>query len=126
MRKILSKNPYNSKIIKEFNFLTDFELKEKLEDSRKAFKSHRKYDSNQKKGKISNVAKILEKNKLKYAEIITAEMGKPIKQSLAEIKKCTDHCNYYVQNMDKFIAPTLLKKSKGQKILSTYEPTGLF
>ena len=33
-----------------------------------------------------------------YADLITLEMGKPINESIAEINKCIELCEYYFDN----------------------------
>ncbi len=45
----------------------------------------------------------LEKNKKQLATFITQEMGKPLQQSEAEIKKCIHFCDFASQNAEKFL-----------------------
>ena len=45
----------------------------------------------------------MEKEKKKLSELLTLEVGKPIKESYAEIDKCILHCNYYIENTMKFL-----------------------
>ena len=37
----------------------------------------------------------MKQNKQSYAEMMTNEMGKPIKQAQGEIDKCINHVEYY-------------------------------
>lgn len=41
------------------------------------------------------------------AELITAEMGKPLAQSLAEVEKCAACCDYYARQGAAFLAPEI-------------------
>lgn len=45
----------------------------------------------------------MEKDKNKLAELLSLEVGKPIKESKAEIDKCIYQCNYYLENSMKFL-----------------------
>ena len=54
---------------------------------------------------IAKLADNLRADKRKYAEIITREMGKPIRESVAEIEKCALACDYYAQNAEEFLEP---------------------
>ena len=64
---------------------------------------------------MTNLAKILKKNKEQYAKIIIEEMGKPLAQSYAEIDKCVRLCEYYAEYAESFlgdeIIPTEFSKS---------------
>ena len=46
---------------------------------------------------ISKLAVVLDKNAENFGEIITKEMGKPISQSIAEVKKCALMLRYYAE-----------------------------
>lgn len=49
-------------------------------------------------------AAYLRANKPRLAALLTAEMGKPIRQSEAEIEKCAWCCDYYADNAPTFLA----------------------
>jgi acyl-CoA reductase-like NAD-dependent aldehyde dehydrogenase len=46
----------------------------------------------------------LRQNKTRYASIMTAEMGKPIVESEAEVEKCALNCDYYAENAERFLS----------------------
>lgn len=47
---------------------------------------------------FAGLAESLRSNRLRLAHDITAEMGKPILESLAEVDKCAAHCRWYADN----------------------------
>ena len=53
---------------------------------------------------MKKAAVLLRQNKAKYAGIMTAEMGKPIIESEAEVEKCALNCDYYAENAERFLA----------------------
>lgn len=55
-------------------------------------------------GKMRAAASYLRDNKDRLAGLITAEMGKPIGQSTAEIEKCATACDYYAAHAAGFLA----------------------
>ncbi len=63
-------------------------------------------------------------NAEKYARIITAEMGKPIKEARAEIKKCALACEYYAAHAETFLADEEIKTAATRSYIA-YEPLGI-
>ena len=66
----------------------------------------------------------LEKNKTTYAKIASQEMGKVIKQAVAEIEKCAWVCRFYAENTEKFITDEIIQ-TEASKSYSTYQPLGV-
>lgn len=70
------------------------------------------------------LAEYLLSNKHKYARTITAEMGKPIKQAIAEIEKCAQCCEYYAMVAERMLAPENRKSDYSYSAIH-YEPIGV-
>ena len=73
---------------------------------------------------IKDLAKILTKNKDRYAKIVTEEMGKPIAQSVAEIEKCGLVCEYYSENAEAFLRDEIVPTEYRKSFIS-FEPLGV-
>jgi succinate-semialdehyde dehydrogenase/glutarate-semialdehyde dehydrogenase len=60
----------------------------------------------------------------RYAELITREMGKPITEALAEVRKCATTCDFYARRAAEFLAdqnvPTEARDSR-----VVFDPLGL-
>jgi len=52
---------------------------------------------------MKKAAAYLRQNKSQFARLMTAEMGKPIVESEAEVEKCAWNCDYYAENAEQFL-----------------------
>jgi len=102
-------NPYTGILIKKHDVLSDKALVEKIEKADSASKLFRETNFSQRSLLLKKAAEILIRKSFDYAEIITNEMGKPISESLAEIKKCAWVCEYYAENAEEFLKDKVIK-----------------
>ncbi|NOX17869.1 MAG: NAD-dependent succinate-semialdehyde dehydrogenase, partial [Chlorobi bacterium] len=71
-----------------------------------------------------NAAKVLRDNVKKYGEIMTLEMGKPIKQSYAEVEKCAWVCEYYAENAEKILQKEFIETDASESFVR-FDPIGV-
>ncbi|CAN5353487.1 NAD-dependent succinate-semialdehyde dehydrogenase [soil metagenome] len=121
--KFYSVNPYNGKQVGEYTALSVNELNEKLEKSAEAFRSWRKEPLSHRTQLIRKAGQVLRDNVEEYAQMITAEMGKPISESRAEVNKCAWVCDYYAENAEDFLAPEEVKTDAQQSFVR-HDPIG--
>jgi len=122
--KIKSVNPYTEEINWTYDSFSIGECKTQIEKSRAAFSVWSSLPAEGRTKYFTNVAEVLRQNTDICAEIITKEMGKPIKQSRSEVQKCARLCDYYAEN-----AAGLLKDEVvdigAEKSYVTFEPLGV-
>ncbi len=116
-------NPYTNCVIEEFEEISDNILDQVLNRSAGAFKTWKKSDAIIRKSLMLNVSRLLRKNSMEFAGSITAEMGKPIVESKAEIEKCAWVCEYYANNSADFLRPETVKTDAGESYV-LFEPLG--
>jgi len=119
-----SKNPYNEKIIKNYKSYNKNKTIDLIDNAQKAFI---KWKSITIKNRIKTIRKIknnLLSKKMHCAYKITYEMGKPIKESIAEIDKCVWVCDYYIENAEQFLEPEIIK-TDARKSYVSFEPMGV-
>ncbi len=121
--EIKSINPYNGKVLNTYTELSDKQLVQKLEKSSKAFEKWRKVPLKERASLMKNAGQVLRDNVEEYAKMITLEMGKPIKESRAEVNKCAWVCDYYAENAEAFLADEMIK-TDAQKSFVHKEPIG--
>lgn len=117
-------NPATGEVIKTFGEFSDEKVNQIIEDSHGAFLKWRKTPFDFRKNLMLNAAKELRHNKEKYAEILTLEMGKPIKQSYAEVEKCAWVCEYYAENTEKILADEIIESDADESYVR-FDPIGI-
>jgi succinate-semialdehyde dehydrogenase/glutarate-semialdehyde dehydrogenase len=122
--KIQSINPFTEEVMKEFALLTERQVESEIEKSRQAFRSWRTLSVSERAAHIKKLGDHLRQEKRKYAELITREMGKPIKESVAEVEKCAWLCDYYAENAERFLQPEPIP-TEAEKSYVTFEPLGV-
>lgn len=116
-------NPFTNKTIKEFKEYSDEKVNSLLLQSAESFEDWKTIGFDHRSSIMMKAAGLLRYNLEEYAESITAEMGKPIKESKAEVEKCAWVCEYYAQNAKQFLAPETVDTDAYKSYLS-YEPLG--
>lgn len=117
-------NPYTGKKIDSFKTHTKTEVKEILSQADKRFYKWRETSYSERKKLMLAAASELKKNKKEYAQTMTNEMGKPIKQAIAEIEKCAWVCEYYAEHAEKQLSNETIKTDAHKSYVS-YEPIGV-
>lgn len=69
-------------------------------------------------------ASLLEQKEAELSMIISMEMGKPVRESVAEVRKCALLCRYYAENAAGHLADQELESDASRSWVS-YEPAGL-
>ncbi|MDA0525564.1 NAD-dependent succinate-semialdehyde dehydrogenase [Methanococcoides alaskense] len=123
MKKITSINPANGTVNGEFEFHSPDKVDLILKRSSEAFQYWRSLKGAERAVYLENVAKVLRNDKQELAEAITMEMGKPIRQALAEVEKCASMFDHFAANICSFLEPDVIKESPSAFI--SYEPMGV-
>ena len=121
---IQSINPYTEEVMQEFTLMTEPEINEQVVKSRQAFNSWSALPISERAFLVKRLGEHLRTEKRKYAEIITREMGKAIKESLAEVEKCAWLCDYYAENAERLLKPEEIK-TENRKSYVMFQPLGL-
>jgi succinate-semialdehyde dehydrogenase/glutarate-semialdehyde dehydrogenase len=116
-------NPYNNEVVEIFEEQTEQEVSTILNKADATFKTWRKTSFAQRAEVLNKAAEILEKNVDAYAKTITLEMGKPITEAKAEIKKCAWVCRYYAENAERFLVDEVEDTDAHESFVSN-EPLG--
>jgi succinate-semialdehyde dehydrogenase/glutarate-semialdehyde dehydrogenase len=121
---IATVNPATGETLKSFAALTPAELEEKISLAQASFQEYRWLTVAQRGQWMRNAADILERDKMKFAEIMTTEMGKTIKSAIAEAEKCALVCRYYAERAESFLADVPVT-TDASKSFVRYQPLGI-
>lgn len=117
-------NPATGEVIKTYTPHTTEEVNHKIESAEKAFQAWRNVSFNERAKLMNKQADILESEADKYGRIISLEMGKPLKDGIAEVRKCASACRYYAQNAENFMADEAIESGASRSLIA-FEPLGV-
>ncbi|MCK0144889.1 NAD-dependent succinate-semialdehyde dehydrogenase [Arenibacter sp. F26102] len=123
MEYIESVNPYDGEPLEKYRMFSDGDIRTVLEKADLTFKSWKNEPVEYRSGLLKKLAKALLKNKKKYAQLMSKEMGKPLSQGVAEIEKCAWACDFYAKNAAEFLADDLIDTEAKESFIS-YDPIG--
>lgn len=123
MNKIVTVNPATEEVLNEYEELTDGEIRNKVSLALKMFESWSSLSVSKRCELLYKANEVLLRNKEKLARLITLEMGKPIKQSYAEVEKCAWVCRYYAENAEEQLSDIEIA-TEWQRSFVTFQPLG--
>ncbi len=120
-----STNPYNGKVVKTFDEISDKQLEDKLKAAQDCFEQvWRRKSFAQRNAVLSRAAAIMRERSQEFAELITIEMGKLIQQSQGEVALSAAILDYYAEHAEAFLAPERLTTPKGEALVES-SPIGV-
>ena len=123
-KMIRSVNPYTEEVMNEFMTMSPAEVRAIIAKSRAAFADWRNKPIAERLSFVKKLGEVLRAEKRSYAELMTKEMGKPIKDAMAEVEKCATLCDYYAANAERILAPELVA-TEAKKSYVAFEPLGI-
>jgi len=123
-KMIQSINPYTEQVMNEFMVMSPLEVSAVVKKSRLAFEQWRSVPVADRAKLIRQLAAAIREGKRTYAELITQEMGKPIKDAMAEVEKCAWLADYYAENAEAMLRSEAIK-TEARKSYVSFEPLGI-
>jgi len=117
-------NPYNGKVIEEYQEMSFEEINIIIEKAHETFLNWRKVPFKKKAELMKKAGNILREDAREYGKLMALEMGKPIKDGISEANKCAWVCDYYAENAEKFLQDEVIKTDASKSYVS-YQPLGV-
>ena len=116
-------NPTTGEKLKEFSPFDDAEIEKRLRRAEEAFRKYRRTTFTERSELLHAVTELLFQEKEKFAEIVTLEMGKLFRDSVAEIEKCARGCRFYAENGERFLEDEAAQTDAAESYVQ-YQPLG--
>jgi succinate-semialdehyde dehydrogenase/glutarate-semialdehyde dehydrogenase len=121
---IQSINPTNGKVIKSYKEDPENIVIRKITQTQKAWLKWRETSFKERATLMLKLADQLHKERTHLASLMAAEMGKPLKDGLAEVDKCASVCKYYANEAPGFLMDQLVE-TEATKSYVSFQPIGV-
>jgi acyl-CoA reductase-like NAD-dependent aldehyde dehydrogenase len=122
--EIATINPATGRKLREYEAATREDVEKAVSQARAAFKHWSTLKISDRAKILFEVAKLLRSKDLELGKIMTEEMGKVIKQAVAEVRKSASAFEYYAEHAEEFLKP---EKAQTDARISyvAFEPLGV-
>lgn len=120
---ITSSNPTSGELLRTFEPFSDAEVERKIAQATQAFARYRRLPRSTRASWLAQAGANLEKEKERYARLMTLEMGKLFREAVAEVSKCAWACSYYAEHADQFLAEESVDTGASKSSVC-YQPLG--
>lgn len=117
-------NPANEELVKKFSPFNNNQVLKIIDSVHEEYLTWKTKSYSERKFLMLNAAGILRSEKKHYAQILTLEMGKPIKQAIAEVEKCAWVCEYYAENTEMMLSNENVKTDASESYIQ-FDPLGI-
>jgi succinate-semialdehyde dehydrogenase/glutarate-semialdehyde dehydrogenase len=121
---IASINPATGETIRTYEEMTPEQAAAAVSQAHETWLAWRTTSFAQRAKPMKKTAEILRSRKNELARLMATEMGKPLKQGVAETEKCAWVCDHYADNAEAYLAPDAVK-TEGAKSYVAFEPLGV-
>ncbi|MFW2381116.1 MAG: NAD-dependent succinate-semialdehyde dehydrogenase [Acidimicrobiales bacterium] len=122
--KFTSTNPSDGSVLAEYPAHDESAVEEFMQQSVLAQKVWAEKSFADRAQVVNEAARVLRQRKEELAELMTLEMGKPIKEARAEVEKCAWVCEYYAEEAQTFLAD-VPRQSDHAGAWTVYQPLGV-
>ena len=117
-------NPATGERLAAYEEMTFEGVRRIIDEAHKAYLNWRRTSFRSRAALMRQAAQVLRSNAAEYARLMAKEMGKPVRDGVAEVQKCAFGCDYYAENAERFLAPEVVK-AEARKSFVTFQPLGV-
>ncbi|MBZ9630576.1 NAD-dependent succinate-semialdehyde dehydrogenase [Salegentibacter sp. LM13S] len=118
-------NPATGKELESYNYFTDQEAKDAVEECHQAFLKWREKTPKQRAEVIKAIGEKLTEHKTELVKLMTAEMGKLLKHGEQEVDLCAGICEWTAANGPENLKDEERELPDGGRGIITYSPLGV-
>jgi succinate-semialdehyde dehydrogenase/glutarate-semialdehyde dehydrogenase len=109
-----STNPFDGKVLKTFNELTDKQLEAAIHTASACYDTWRQKTYAERAKIVTKAAELMHARADQFAKHATLEMGKRIGEARGEVEFSANILAYYAKNAERFLAPVKLHPTVGE------------
>ena len=117
-------NPATGALIRRYPKMSELSALDILERVAESHAEWRETDFPYRAERMRAAADVLRERAGEFAELMTSEMGKPIKEARSEVEKCAVSCEYYADQAERMLAPETAN-TEATRSYWTYRPLGI-
>jgi succinate-semialdehyde dehydrogenase/glutarate-semialdehyde dehydrogenase len=117
-------NPATGETLATYEEMTSDEVRSIIGKVHEAYLGWRLTSFRSRAAVMHQAAQVLRSNAAEYARLMAEEMGKPVRDGVAEVQKCAVGCDYYAENAEHFLAPEIAK-TEARKSFVAFRPLGI-
>jgi succinate-semialdehyde dehydrogenase/glutarate-semialdehyde dehydrogenase len=117
-------NPATDETFAHYDEMSPVQTKAAIDAAHAAHLAWRKTDFEHRAALLRKAGALLRERKREYGTLMAKEMGKPIKDGIAEAEKCALGCDYYADNAAKFLADEIVEQGE-KKSFVAFRPLGV-
>ncbi len=117
-------NPATGEVVATHDEMTPAAVAGIIEDVHAVFLGWRRKSFADRAAPMRRAAAILRGNAGEYARLMAREMGKPVREGVAEAQKCASVCDFYAESAEGFLARETIA-TEARKSFITFNPLGV-
>jgi succinate-semialdehyde dehydrogenase / glutarate-semialdehyde dehydrogenase len=121
---IESINPATGDVLARYEEMAPAGVADIIAKTHEAFLGWRRTSFATRAQAMRKAAEILRSNASHYGKLMAEEMGKPLRDGIAEAQKCATGCDFYAEHAARFLAPEPVA-TEAHKCFVTFQPLGV-
>jgi succinate-semialdehyde dehydrogenase/glutarate-semialdehyde dehydrogenase len=121
---IESVNPATGEKISSLARMSDADVDERVRRAHEAFLRWRGAPMAERAQRLRTIGDVLRTRAKDWGELMAREMGKPVRDGIAEAQKCATCCEYFADHAGQFLARQVIE-SDARKSFVTFNPLGV-
>ena len=117
-------NPADGTVLRRFPFMSPEALDAAVGNARSAQRVWSRLAAEDRADRVAALAGQLRSRRRHLAEVVTMEMGKPLRESAAEVEKCALGCDYYSRHGPSHLRDQAVE-TEAHRSYVTFQPLGL-
>src|SRR5689334_1959136 len=117
-------NPATGETIQRYDEMNPAQTNDAIDAAHAAFLAWRGTSFAHRAEHMRKAAALLRERAREYGELMAMEMGKPIRDGIAEAQKCATGCDHYAEHAERYLADEVVETG-ARKSLVAFRPIGV-